>query len=522
VGLTTTLVVLAATGVVTAAGVFLGRWLLQGQFALASGKDDVVPAAKQQLFRGWEKPDLVLLLTGQQHGYMLPCGCSEPQKGGLERRYNFLQTLKARGWQVAALDLGDVAQLSGPQRLPNVQGLIKYKYSMEALKLMDYSALGHGDHDAALPLKEALDNFALNNPKPSVLMANLKDKDANFPDEVKDLEMIEAIPGTNLKVGVLGVVGNSVAERIKDPQVQFEPLRLSLPKQVTAAKAKKPDLLVLLYQGTELEAKKLAQTFPDFQVILCLSDADVGGGQPQRVVNTQIVTVGHKGKEVGVLGIFRTGKPAQPYLLRYQLVEMDPEYKTPAGQEDKQPILRLMERYTKELKERDYLHQYAQSNHPHQIAMPMTEPTYVGSERCKKCHEHAYEVWEKSGHAHAYPTLVDVKHPSLRQYDGECVVCHVTGFGYKGGFTDEAATPKLKNVGCESCHGPASEHVKRPTDTQWQALLNPWKAPPDETPPARANRLLRIDKACQECHDSDNDVHWDYAKKWPKIAHPTP
>src|SRR5438270_215997 len=47
-----------------------------------------------ELFRGWpDKLDVALVLSGQQYGYIQPCGCSEPQYGGLTRRYNFLQTL---------------------------------------------------------------------------------------------------------------------------------------------------------------------------------------------------------------------------------------------------------------------------------------------------------------------------------------------------------------------------------------------------------------------------------------------
>src|SRR5437764_939868 len=46
------------------------------------------------LFVGWAKPDVALLLSGESLGYLQPCGCSEPQKGGLARRYAFLQSLK--------------------------------------------------------------------------------------------------------------------------------------------------------------------------------------------------------------------------------------------------------------------------------------------------------------------------------------------------------------------------------------------------------------------------------------------
>ena len=81
-------------------------------------------------------------------------------------------------------------------------------------------------------------------------------------------------------------------------------------------------------------------------------------------------------------------------------------------------------------------------------------------------HEPAYDVWEKSKHAHAYEALVKATRPALRQYDGECIVCHTVGFAYESGFKNERATPHLKNVGCESCHGPASEHVKDPKQAQ--------------------------------------------------------
>src|SRR5437660_162539 len=48
------------------------------------------------LFQGWDKPDFVFLVTGQQHGYLMPCGCSHPQKGGLERRWNLITLLEQK------------------------------------------------------------------------------------------------------------------------------------------------------------------------------------------------------------------------------------------------------------------------------------------------------------------------------------------------------------------------------------------------------------------------------------------
>src|SRR5262249_38213961 len=101
------------------------------------------------LFKGWPKPDLVLVLSADEQGYLNPCGCSDPQYGGLERRYNFIQILRDQGWPVVALDLGNVAQKKAPvEHLTNVQQLIKYRYSMLALKAMDYAAVGVGPIEA--------------------------------------------------------------------------------------------------------------------------------------------------------------------------------------------------------------------------------------------------------------------------------------------------------------------------------------------------------------------------------------
>jgi hypothetical protein len=533
-GAKTVVVTLLLAGVLTFGGVQLVRIVLSGTQTATARETTELDRPKPvgpALFKGWSAPDVVLLLTGQQHGYMLPCGCTSPQRGGLERRYNLLQQLKGRGWPVVALDLGDIAQLQGPQNLPNVQGLSKYIYSMQALKLMDYAAVGIGEYEMALPLKQALDNYALNEPEPRVLCANLKDlrtPNSNFEGEVEAWKLVN-VPGKALKVGVISVVGPTVQGKlkdsqgkVKDPLVRFDQVPAVLPLMLKEMQAKKPDLKVMLYQGTLTEAKACAEAAPALNVILCLSDSDEPSARPEMVKDTMIVSVGHKGKHVGVVGIFANRKSAKAFDLKYQMATMDPEFKTPTAKEGEQPIVALMERYTEALKDGNYLAKYTQGNHALQVAVPNAVPSYVGSEKCKKCHEHAYDVWTNSRHAHAYQTLVDAKHPSLRQYDGECIVCHVTGFTYKTGFRDAEKTPLLMNVGCESCHGPASEHLKKTEDPKWHALMNPWKAKPNENAAATEKRELVIGDFCQKCHDQENDMHWDYKVDWAKIAHPTP
>src|SRR5271166_1593288 len=63
-------------------------------------------------FPNWpkgRKPEFVIVITGQTYGYLQKCGCSDPQKGGLERRFNLIEGFKNHGIEAIPIDLGDVA-----------------------------------------------------------------------------------------------------------------------------------------------------------------------------------------------------------------------------------------------------------------------------------------------------------------------------------------------------------------------------------------------------------------------------
>jgi hypothetical protein len=509
---------LTLVGAAAATGFFLYP---RAQQPIANEAQAQQPAGPPPLFRNWPRPDVALVFSAEEHGYLQPCGCSEPQKGGLARRYNFLKGLRQdRGWYVVAGDLGDIAQRSGPE------ALIKYKYAMMGLQRMDYTAVGIGENETALPLIDGLSEFALNNPSPRVVVANLIEGKNGPPFRSGGMVasgQVAVGKGQEPRVGFVGVVGPTVAKKVKDPDVHFDAPEKALPAALQSVQGQQPDLLVLFYMGTLDEAKECAQKFPQFQVIVYSSgEEEEPSSRPEQAGNTVLVSIGHKGRYVGVIGANRTGNAQQPWELRYQLVALDPEYETPQGQDNTNPIHALMQQFADEVKRDNYLARFTQNpaRHPVQVAFPNSH--YVGSERCKSCHKSAYKVWSESPHPHAYETLTTkAKRPTLRQYDGECVVCHVTGFGYKTGFTNEQATPKLRGVSCESCHGPAGEHARNPNDKQLWAALNPWKAGPGANPKILYNRISDM---CQKCHDVDNDVHFKFEEYWePKhIAHPTP
>jgi len=477
-------------------------------------------------FQNWGKPDVALVLTGEMHGYLQPCGCSRPQFGGMSRRYNFIQTLKNKDWPVVAMDLGDVAQTSGAVF---EQRQLKYSTAMEALDLMGYTAVGLGSHEFAFPLFEALSTYSLNNSSPSVVAANLqKRNEGELFHNLNVKSYAISKDGKGPRVGVVGLIGPSVIRQVRDPDAKFSDNNAAaMELALLELKKQKAEVYSLLYQGTFEEAKaaaayfldrhqKFPQIVPALDVVLCLSEASEPPSFGKMVGSTMVVEIGHKGRYVGVVGIYGAGPQRRT---KYQLVSIGEQYE-PAPN----PVKNLMEKYAREVKQSNFVAQFPRTKHPIHVHFPQAR--YVGSEMCGSCHEHAYKVWSGSHHAHAFDTLKTAKDPGNREADGECVKCHVVGFSYHTGYLDSRNEPrmnkKLQDVGCENCHGPGSAHANNPANVQLHALMNPYKTNDPNLPPhVVKHRQNLIDMSCQKCHDTDNDVHWTF-DKWSKIAHSTP
>jgi hypothetical protein len=87
------------------------------------------------------------------------------------------------------------------------------------------------------------------------------------------------------------------------------------------------------------------------------------------------------------------------------------------------------------------------------------QASYVGIDVCSSCHPAARQVWNGTSHAKAYATLSS----QFKEFNLECVSCHVTGYEKPGGSTVTHATG-LQDVQCEVCHGPGSKHAAKPSD----------------------------------------------------------
>jgi hypothetical protein len=504
----------------------------------ASGREQTPPP---RILEGIPAPDLVLALSGQMYGYLQPCGCARPQLGGLERRFEVLQKLRDRGWAVSAADVGDLAS-KGDQ---GEQARFKFETAVHSLQQMDYAAIGLGLTELAMPLEQSL-GIAQNYQPPVYLAANFSDAKGQFPemfrswvvhdprlrqDEVATVGRLSGLLSAPVmgpltvaactpltgrpRVGYVGVLGESVAAEAKkiDATLAFEPVDQGVTKALGELGPLRPDLLVLLYHGPRAEAREVMGRFTQFAVVLALDDSDEPSALPEKLGDSLLVAVGHKGKYLGLVACSRPPAGGR-YELKYQLVPLTEHFELPDEQTN--PARERMREYVRRVHGANFLAKWPKSAHPLQLDMP--EAKFAGAGACKECHFKTYVIWSESRHGHAYDNLMAYGRPVTtkerrglpplpvgRHHDPECVRCHSTGFDYRTGFVDEATTPLLKNNGCENCHGPASLHVADPKNPKYSRPLH--------------LSLDSVEYTCRRCHDGDNDPKFDLATYWPKIKH---
>lgn len=462
-----------------------------------------IASTAQVSFEDWPEPDVVLFVTGRQHGYIEPCGCTglDTQKGGLSRRHSLLKRLKELGWSVVPLDVGNQVRRFGVQ--PN----IKFHTTVAGLRQMGYRAIGFGPHDLRLSADE-------------VYVAMLGDDESTTPFVSANVNLYDEGPPTyqvikagDKRIGVTAVLGDRHHDHLGSDVMILTKAAVALEEVWPKLSDESCDVHILLAHASIEDSKELARRVPNFDVVITAGGAGEPTYQPEPIEDTDavLVQVGTKGMYVGVIGVYSDADPP----LRYQRIVLEAKWK------DSPDMLRLLANYqlqleTLGLKDLDI----RPANHP-------SGRTFVGTETCGECHTNAYAKWLETPHSHATETLV---HPPKRyevprHHDPECLSCHVTGwnpqgfFPYTTGYMDLDESAHLHGNGCENCHGPGSEHVAAEQgdvdvdDEQLNRLRE-------------SMRLLYADarETCLECHDLDNspDFHDEGAfekKYWPKIIH---
>jgi len=466
-------------------------------------KDPKKAAAQEDpILEGWKKPQFALFLSGQQHGYIEPCGCTglANQKGGLMRRHTLLKQLQDdRDWGVVSLDVGNQVRRFGRQ------AEIKLGTTAQGLRKMGYEAISFGPDDLRLSIDEVFSAVASEDPEDIRYLA----ANASILGFTPGFRIVER---GGKRIGVTGVLGKKEQARISNDEVEMSDPVTALKQAKAQLEAENCDFYVLLSHASLEESRQYAQEVPGFQIVVTAGGAGEPTREPEKIPDSDslMIQVGTKGMYVGVVGIYDDAE--QP--IRYERIALDARFA------DSDEMFKLLASYQKQLEGLglDGLG-----------IRPQAHPSgrhYVGGETCGECHTEAYAIWEDSRHSHALDTLIHPpeRYQVSRHYDPECLACHVTGWNpglylpYQSGYLSLENTPKMADVSCENCHGPGSEHVKAEygegdfTDEQMTAL--------------RQEMVLPLDKAretCLQCHDLDNspDFHAKgaFEEYWEKVAH---
>lgn len=493
---------------------------------------------KDELVKDWKDPDFVLLVTGQLTGYIEPCGCTglTNQKGGLLRRYDLLELLRGRGWRVIPVDAGE--QIHPDRR--GQQTILKLQTTYQALcRLMGYRMIGFGASDLKVSgtdlgqtMMDKMDQ-TLGNPFTS---ANVTVLDESLVNRV---QMIDA--GRGLRIAVTSVIGASkLADLPKNLDgIETIPPDRALAQIAPVLQGSGAALKVLFCHGTMEECTQLAGQFPLFDFVIVTGTTGDPDLLPVPVTSgnhtTRMIQVGAKGMFAGLIG-FWSERPNPADRAVYERVPLDARFENVAafGKQrtvnELNPMERMFYDYQKSLE-----NLYTNPQKFQDIAFRKHPSGYrfVGSQACKDCHEEEFDIW-KDGvdgqggpHFRATRDLTDPGERTwvARNFDPECLSCHVTGWNpkeyypYESGYYDLARDKLLHGNGCENCHGPGSQHVAAENDEI--------AASEDDKKKYQLEMRLTIKQArenhCMTCHDLDNspDFFLDGAfdRYWSKIEH---
>jgi hypothetical protein len=459
------------------------------------------------LFADWPKPKVALVLTGQQMGYVEPCGCTglENQKGGLARRHTLIRQLaEERGWPVVPLDVGSQVKRFGKQQE------VKFAHTVQGLRTMQYRAVTLGDGDLRLTPGEVLAAIAgADGTVSDFVSSNV----AVLARELQPQSLV--IEAGGKRIGVTAVLAEKYAERLRGDELIRQPALEALKTASQELQEKKCDFYVLLAHAPLEEARKLAQEVPVFDLVVASGETSLPSRELETIegAKARVIQVGQKAMHAGVVGIFDDDQTP----LRYESVPLD------AKLADSPEMLKLLADYQEQLKELGF-EGLSIKTQPHPSGRK-----FVGSEKCGECHTEAFKKWSETPHSHATDSLV--KPPNsrgdiARHFDPECLSCHVTGwepqlyYPFDSGYLSLEKTPLLQHNGCENCHGPGSAHVAAESGEGDQSAAAIAKLRDAMKLPIAGGAAER---KCLECHDLDNspDFHKPGAFEtyWAEVEH---
>ncbi len=419
---------------------------------------------------------LNFLFTCDIHGRLVPCGCFSGQLGGLTRIATLFGPPSAAN--EIRVDVGDA--LAGPADYERIQ----YGYIQRAFALLGYEALNIGHREARLSATQ-LRALKAASPVP-MLSANLLDRATGAPL----FESHRIVRRGDWRIALIGVMdARSIGDGLGEGLAVEEP-EVALGKLLPQLKGKADGIVLLAFSDEEAMAA-LARQFYEIDVVL-------GGKvrQPsQQLVKENrslILATTNESRAVGVLQT-RIVAPGRMEAIKGEVELVSDQI--PQAEE----IAALAIAYREEIRGTKLAIDDPATLQADMVPGVQARASYAGTANCLACHPQAGQKWAQSGHAHAFASLAVFKADS----DPNCIGCHTIGFGTPSGYRREFTAKKLIDVGCESCHGPGSQHVaERRAGGEITAHFRPIGA-----------------GDCQKCHHGEFSRPFVWEQFWPLVAH---
>ncbi|AKT43995.1 multiheme c-type cytochrome [Chondromyces crocatus] len=460
------------------------------------------------------KPTLRLYLVSTIAGAMEPCGCTKDQLGGVDHLAAYIDAHKADAPESLVLGAGPMLFME-PRLEPDAATQDEWKAEAlaQAAQRIGLAAWAPGANDWAAGSKALAKYREMSGA--ALLAANLE----GVPGSAGAAgTMVREVGG--IKVGIVGVSDPKDRAGSYPEGVTSSPALAAMKAGVEAVKQQGATILVGLAALPRGEALRLVDELPELHVLVLGKPTEAGDAndapKPPALIGTTLVaeSANHL-QSMAVVDLFVRGddkqitfgdaggvakaeellllsnrirqlenrinaweadksasakdlaaRKADLARMRSEKEKLEAESKPVKGSFFRYSSVEVRERYGSEKSVAELMLAYYKRVNAHnkeafkdRVPEPVTEgqAEYIGIEACTACHDEERKVWDKTAHAHAYATL----EKDFKEFNLDCVSCHVTGYGKPGGST-VTHNAKLQNVQCEECHGPGSLHAKSP------------------------------------------------------------
>lgn len=407
-----------------------------------------------------------LVYTGQLGGELEPCACTQDSDlGGIRRLASAVDGLRADNGDLVLVSVGGLLGTTQPAHQ------VTNRFILQGIAALEYDAISLQWHDliygfdalAAEPLPWVATNWS---------QSSVGTKQQALVTSVRIIEF------DSLRVGFLNWLGPNPSQEhdhlATQGRVQSDTQELE--NQLTALKAKSAFTIVAVNDaGHSLINLPLALID-----VLLLSSSDEEYLSPERIGQTWVLRAGTRGQRLGHLTFSSDGVGGWK-LKSHDVIKLD------SAVPDAKRLDTWYEQYELALVE-DYR---AREKLAKKIR---SDGHYTGDKMCGLCHSNQKAQWKITEHARAYQSL----QAASKQFDANCVVCHVVGFGEPGGFYSAQAEPDLRNVGCEACHGPGKSHQASGGTMQTSRVTM---------------------SACRSCHTREHSPTFNPDEYWPRVVH---